>query len=540
VTESPGPGGGAAPIRRLAAEPWSRESLQRFVAGQTIFVRDEFARTVPVPTWLAACAAACDERSSDELVASVHPDERVRATEAFVACLSQPGEPVRLSVRAYRGGSWQHHHLCWLNLLDAPGMGFVILTSEIVAGSPIEPPAPDDDDDEHFAVTDWMYFRHAPSGKILVAEGKVVEILGYETHEMVGHLAMEFIPPAAMASAVAAHMHINASPGATGTRRHQWRRKDGTDVWTESTLINVGRPGGPVEIMEMCWDITEKLASEKAVSQSREQLRLLAEQVPAGVFLCDGDGRITFHSGRWERMSLDAGTGDPIQLIVHPDARAAVVAAVRRLIDEDGTDEMSLTASSPDGERALLLSLRSDGEPDRARRMVIGSVEDVTATERLRRQARVDPLTGLLNRLALEEHLADALTRDPSTTTVTFVDLDGFKDVNDTHGHDAGDTVLRVVAERLGKAVRPADAVSRYGGDEFVIVCQRLSAESAVLLPHRIEAALADTIAFAGGTWQPAASIGSVSPAPGDDPAAVLRRADHAMYETKRTRRSRG
>src|SRR5690606_32356125 len=107
-----------------------------------------------VPAWLAAAAGACDERSSDDLMATVHTDDRHVITDAFLACLGRPGEPAWFTARSCQSGSWEHHRACWLNLLDSPGMGFVILMTEIVAGAPIEPPAPDDDD-EHFVVADW-------------------------------------------------------------------------------------------------------------------------------------------------------------------------------------------------------------------------------------------------------------------------------------------------------------------------------------------------------------------------------------------------
>jgi diguanylate cyclase (GGDEF)-like protein len=169
----------------------------------------------------------------------------------------------------------------------------------------------------------------------------------------------------------------------------------------------------------------------------------------------------------------------------------------------------------------------------------VGSIEDVSATVKLRREAREDPLTGLLNRAALDEHLTDALFDDPTDVLVFFVDLDGFKDVNDTFGHEAGDTVLTEVGRRLGRGVRPDDVVGRYGGDEFVVVCGGARTTSPATVTGRLATALGGDIPFAGGTWRPSASVGWARGQGGDDIASLLRRADREMFERKRGRTTR-
>jgi diguanylate cyclase (GGDEF)-like protein len=108
--------------------------------------------------------------------------------------------------------------------------------------------------------------------------------------------------------------------------------------------------------------------------------------------------------------------------------------------------------------------------------------------------------------------------------------------VNDVHGHDAGDVVLREMAARLTSAVRPEDLVGRYGGDEFVVICRSVEASHAATLPHRLEQALEGPIHFPGGHWPASASVGAARPAPGDDLKSVMRRADQAMFEEKRQR----
>ncbi len=160
----------------------------------------------------------------------------------------------------------------------------------------------------------------------------------------------------------------------------------------------------------------------------------------------------------------------------------------------------------------------------------------------LAEQATRDPLTRLANRRLLDELLGRALRRaDRSGTSVTvaFLDLDDFKSVNDTHGHDAGDTVLRATAARLQAAVRDADVVARYGGDEFVVVYEGAEGDGRKGLAERIEDALRDPIDIEGGaSVRCPASVGIAdtrSTAP--NAAALIGAADHAMLEVKRTRR---
>ena len=167
--------------------------------------------------------------------------------------------------------------------------------------------------------------------------------------------------------------------------------------------------------------------------------------------------------------------------------------------------------------------------------------EDITerreAEGRLSRQARTDGLTGLLNRATvtgiLEEGLA-AAGDDADPLSMLFIDLDGFKAVNDNFGHAAGDLVLKEVAARLLDAVRPRDAVGRYGGDEFLIVAAGLSSEAdAQALADRIHQALAPAMQVLGHDIVIGASIGITLAREGDTADTILPRADADMYARK-------
>jgi diguanylate cyclase (GGDEF)-like protein/PAS domain S-box-containing protein len=153
-----------------------------------------------------------------------------------------------------------------------------------------------------------------------------------------------------------------------------------------------------------------------------------------------------------------------------------------------------------------------------------------------------DPLTGLANRALLFDRLSHALARADRTASPTclfLLDLDGFKQVNDTHGHAAGDELLQQFAARLSGVLRPGDTAARLGGDEFVVLCEDTSQAQAQVISERLRAAAAWPFDLPVGRVAISASVGiSTSADPSDDPAELVRRADVSMYAVKRSRRT--
>ena len=164
------------------------------------------------------------------------------------------------------------------------------------------------------------------------------------------------------------------------------------------------------------------------------------------------------------------------------------------------------------------------------------------AEDELRLQALHDPLTGLPNRLLMLDRLQQALAgvaRQPGSSGLLFLDLNRFKQINDAHGHAVGDRLLLEVAHRLAHALRPMDTLARFGGDEFVVLCEQLHQETADLpsIGQRLLAALAEPIALSelpAGEVVVRASVGAVELVEGDSPQDVLHHADAAMYRAKR------
>jgi diguanylate cyclase (GGDEF)-like protein len=166
----------------------------------------------------------------------------------------------------------------------------------------------------------------------------------------------------------------------------------------------------------------------------------------------------------------------------------------------------------------------------------------VAAQAALEKLAGQDPLTGLANRRIFNDRLAHAVeraTRTGNPLALVFIDIDDFKALNDTHGHAAGDYLLKQIAARLSLCVRTADTVCRWGGDEFAIITENADIGQARILMQRIVASLSDTFVVGGATIKVSASVGiSHYPSDATHAQALVENADAAMYHAKRSNKN--
>jgi len=241
-------------------------------------------------------------------------------------------------------------------------------------------------------------------------------------------------------------------------------------------------------------------------------------------------------------VSEDAVAGGGILRYLHPDDRALV----RSAQTSGRAEEIVFQLLNQHGEWRTLEAHVTDLRNDRAIRGVVLNARDVTERVRLQdalvRQAYHDGLTGLANRSLFRDRLEQALARSSRTggaVAVLILDLDGFKQVNDSLGHDAGDQLLRVVADRLTETVRATDTVARFGGDEFAVLLDQTDEALAVSVARRALARLAEPAVVAGRELEVAASIGIALHSGDGAGDELVRDADVAMYAAKDAGRGR-
>jgi|GEM_PF-2508065 len=317
--------------------------------------------------------------------------------------------------------------------------------------------------------------------------------------------------------------------------------------WTEDevTFLRI--------LAETITHVLERSRLDRALRESEARFRTLSETAADVVVLVDAHGTISYVSPSsagllgWTPAEL---VGRSAASIVHPDHLPRQFELPERLADGlPLVSELELVRA--DGSRVWVAQSTSvvldpvTGRPTEYR----ASVRDITDRKRLEaeleRQALHDPLTGLGNRILLRSRLEVATARrgDPNHVSVLLLDLDGFKDVNDTYGHAVGDDVLRTVAARLSSLTRPVDTLARTGGDEFVLLCPETDAIGGLTIGERIVGAIGEPIVATAGSVTAEVHLGvsvGVAHRAGDaiEPDALLIDADHAMYTAKRAGRN--
>ncbi len=518
---------------------WSREDLVALVGGSEVYVLDASAGLVPLPSWLLAGGAVELNQSIGERMELVHPDDRAIPGEMFLSAIASPGRVVPGTYRVRVDNRWFIRSTQMVNLLGSGVLDGVL----VVGANTIETTIEDREAlasrvHGEFTPANWLVEVLDERAVILEIDGMVDEIWGCPPGELIGSSATRFLAPESFASAAAMWSNLMAHPGATAASRQRVIRPDGSSLWVDSFLVSRPQPDGSTRVMNFINDVTEQRAQHLVIEQLADEFRSLAEQVPVAIFRCDLWGTVSFHNELWEGLCAAGPGARRLHDLVHPAAHPELDAELTRLAILTGVERGAhLELRGARGDLMLSLKLRAVGEPGSDQVTFVGSIEDITSTMTLRRRANHDPLTGLLNREGLAAYLEAAMTEYPEQLVVGFIDLDGFKTVNDTFDHAVGDRVLASIAERLRRAFRSEDVVARYGGDEFVVICRAQAGTSDGMVTSGVERALADPVVWEGGSWNAKASIGIAKVEPDDDVADLLRRADRNMYLTKAAHR---
>lgn len=426
------------------------------------------------------------------------------------------------------------------------------------------------------------------TGIVLVHNRKTLEWLGAGEDSLVGRNLTEWMPPAARLLYETQVVPRLVEKGRVRELILEIRRPDGR---RHPLLVNADRrvdDDGTAQIVIVAMDAIGRSAFERELVETRRaadaahrELTLLQDATgrlavaqglqDLGRVLIDAAGQATQSAWTVVRLAEQGGGvstwGDPPfgndleerlsagadQLICHdPEEITRVLPDSAQALNRAGVESLIVTpVVRPDGRvigeiRCWFRRPRTLG-PDEAGTLIALArqaervVEHLRLQDRLRHDASHDGLTGLFNRAGLSARLTHLLAdadHSQHKSAVIFLDLDGFKAINDLRGHSAGDEVLRAVAERLLRVCRSGDAIGRLGGDEFVIVAGRVDPDEARALAGRVRDAVSAPLAGAAEGMPLTASVGVISWTGADDPRPsaeeLISAADEEMYAAKR------
>lgn len=385
-------------------------------------------------------------------------------------------------------------------------------------------------------------FEDDATGQRRYVNGAYLEILGApEESSVLGLGWMDFAHPDDLP---AIRERVERASTTTEVIRLERRivRPSGEERAVDIAIVPLTDDGVVTGYLGTVVDVTESRRLQTELAARERRFRRLADGASDVVYRLSLDGDLEFEyvspsittvTGRTPDEVL-ADTYGALMTILHEEDLPRLAAALKRTDHLGTTERLELRWVDTDGTiRWADHSFTIERDPNGNALTVDGIARDISdlkrAEEELRNLAHVDALTGLPNRRSVLGTLARRAEAG-TPVAVMFLDLDGFKAVNDTLGHEAGDELLIQVATRIESVTRQDDVVGRLGGDEFVVVCDPGAARP---LAQRVLAAISEPYLLAAGPADISASIG-VAIALDDEPASdTLRRADEAMYDAK-------
>jgi diguanylate cyclase (GGDEF)-like protein/PAS domain S-box-containing protein len=403
-------------------------------------------------------------------------------------------------------------------------------------------------------------------GNVFDCDDAYLQMFGYSAQEVIGNPTFERVHPEDQARVIEGWIAAVAS-GRVQMFRIRMKRKDGSWLWVDTTLHNFLGDEDQPHVLAECIDVSAEMVAQEALQDREELLRTLIEELPDGLLQLDSERNVVYHNVRLLEVlhgssAVDGVRSQSVDAVESPRSRTPVLlaleellkyladearqtfdAVVERALKQGVREDVEVDATLPFGaQQTILIKVRPLQRESGLVTGVIASVLDVTDSTRARRElerrATFDALTGAHNRNSIMAVLAAELETS-SDTGVAYVDLDGFKSVNDSFGHAVGDEVLAQVVERLKAAMRSSDEIGRLGGDEFLIVLRGVSGLGVALsAAQRISESVRGSYELACGNFELCASVGVACV--DDRPAtaeALVERADAAMYRSKEQRR---
>lgn len=330
----------------------------------------------------------------------------------------------------------------------------------------------------------------------------------------------------------------------------RYKHKNGSTVWIRCRGLAIRDENGKaLRMLGAHTDITGLKETEEKISKLTKEYEKVFNGTQDAMFLMEVDeyGGFRFVRNNLAHqvktgISLDAIMNKSPQELLGKEMGEAVSKNYSLCASKKKSISYEEELSLPGGDRIWLTTLTPILEDDKVTH-IVGSATDVTERKKLEQElekhANYDKLTGLPNRRLFFEVLQRMILeheRDQHKFMLLFLDLDGFKEINDRYGHEAGDDVLVTVANRLSNNVRKSDTVARMGGDEFTIILRNTEDKKAVTeLIRKIHHDLQEVMHIKGNACYVNSSIGvAVYPDNGSDSETLLRNADSAMYEVKR------
>lgn len=370
---------------------------------------------------------------------------------------------------------------------------------------------------------------------------------GRPSDELVGRTLETLYGPQAWAAASASF--AAAFEGRAVSYERRLTHQGASARWTRALVFPDRNDAGEIEaVYTIAFDIHDDVVERDALHEARKRLDRFTEHIPYPLTYVDRDGLLRFVN-RAHVQSTGTASAELVGRHIRDACGAASWAQQRphfeRALAGEPAQFTRLVDALPQGSRWLRTSYVPDFD-DSGR--VLGvytatiDVHELTETQqRLQRCVERDGLTDALTRRTMMERL-DAATGTCAARPVAlfFVDLDGFKALNDAQGHAAGDTMLVELARALQGAVRDDDAVGRFGGDEFLVLAAVHDADAAHALARHLLGAVQACAARCAGAQAVSASIGyAVAPDDATQPLRLLQLADHAMYAAKRGGKNR-